>query len=145
MLKFFAVQKLLTFFQQNISEYCILNPLKQLTKWPLKSSLSQRWFEQLDPGLDKNTFFSNHCFVYVVIRIFFLLKIKTWNKKNLPLWDGGQITLSKNDEICPLAIPNQMATISMHIPSLVKYDWYLLKLSGNENMDVWWADKSVKN
>ena len=46
MLKFFAekkkcaVQKLLTFFfQQKISEYCILNPLKQLTKWPLTSSL----------------------------------------------------------------------------------------------------------
>ena len=36
----FAVQKLLTFFQQKISEYCILNPLKQLTKWPLTSSLS---------------------------------------------------------------------------------------------------------
>ena len=36
----FALQKLLTFFQQNISEYCILNPLKQLTKWPLTSSLS---------------------------------------------------------------------------------------------------------
>ena len=28
----FAVQKLLTFFQQKISEYCILNLLKQLTK-----------------------------------------------------------------------------------------------------------------
>ena len=36
----FAVQKLLTFFQQKISEYCILNPLKQLTKWPLTNSLS---------------------------------------------------------------------------------------------------------
>ena len=36
----FALQKLLTFFQQKISEYCILNPLKQLTKWPLTSSLS---------------------------------------------------------------------------------------------------------
>ena len=35
-----AVQKLLTFFQQKISEYCILNLLKQLTKWPLMSSLS---------------------------------------------------------------------------------------------------------
>ena len=31
----FAVQKLLTFFQQKISEYCVLNPLEQLTKWPL--------------------------------------------------------------------------------------------------------------
>ena len=36
----FAVQKLLTFFQQKISEYFILNPLKQLTEWPLTSSLS---------------------------------------------------------------------------------------------------------
>ena len=45
----FAVQKLLTFFQQKISEYCILNLLKQLTKWFLTSSLSQRRFEQLDP------------------------------------------------------------------------------------------------
>ena len=27
-----AVQKLLTFFQQKISECCVLNPLKQLTK-----------------------------------------------------------------------------------------------------------------
>ena len=45
----FAVQKLLTFFQQKISEYCILNLLKQLTKWPLTSLLSQR-FEQLGPG-----------------------------------------------------------------------------------------------
>ena len=29
----FAMQKLLTFFQQKISEYCILNLLKQLMKW----------------------------------------------------------------------------------------------------------------
>ena len=36
----FAVQKLLTFFQQKIPEYCVLNPLEQLTKWPLTSSLS---------------------------------------------------------------------------------------------------------
>ena len=36
----FAVQKLLTFFQQKISVYCVLNLLKQLTKWPLMSSLS---------------------------------------------------------------------------------------------------------
>ena len=34
------VQKLLAFFQQKISEYCILNPLKQLMKWPLTSLLS---------------------------------------------------------------------------------------------------------
>ena len=35
----FAVQKLLTFFQHIISEYCILNPLKQFTKWPLTTML----------------------------------------------------------------------------------------------------------
>ena len=33
---------------------------------------------------------------------------------------GGQITLSKIDKICPLAIPNWISTISMHTPSLVK-------------------------
>ena len=37
----------------------------------------------------------------------------------------GQITSSKIDEICPLAIPNQISTISMHIPSLAKIHWYL--------------------
>ena len=36
----FAVQKLLTFFEQKISEYCVLNLPKQLTKRPLISSLS---------------------------------------------------------------------------------------------------------
>ena len=32
----------------------------------------------------------------------------------------GQMTPSKIEEICPLAIQNQISTISMHIPSLVK-------------------------
>ena len=58
----------------------------------------------------------------------------------------GQIFLSKIDEICSWAIPNQVSTISMHTPSLVKIRWYLLKLSsGNENTDVSRADNSVKN
>ena len=35
--------KLLTFFQQKISEYCILNPLKQLMKWPLLVKLTMLW------------------------------------------------------------------------------------------------------
>ena len=39
------------FFSKKISEYCILNPLKQLTKWPLTSSLSWRRLEQLGPGV----------------------------------------------------------------------------------------------
>ena len=33
------------------------------------------------------------------------------------------------DEIYPLAIPNQISTILMHIPCLVKIHWCLLKLS----------------
>ena len=49
----------------------------------------------------------------------------------------GQITLSKIDEICPLAITKQISTISMHIASLVKIHWYLLNLSSrNENTDM---------
>ena len=57
----------------------------------------------------------------------------------------GQITLSKSDEICPLAIPNQMSLIYIHVPSLVKIPWYLLKLlSRNENMGVSRADNSSK-
>ena len=52
----------------------------------------------------------------------------------------------KIDEICPLAIPNQISLMSMHIASLVKIPCYLLKLSsGNENMGVSRADNSVKN
>ena len=47
----------------------------------------------------------------------------------------GQITVSKIDEIRPLAIPNQISTISMHIPSLVKIHWCLLKLSSGNEMD----------
>ena len=59
---------------------------------------------------------------------------------------GTQITLSKIDEICLLAIPKPISTISVHIPSLVVVDWYLHKLSsGNKNMDAWQADNSVKN
>ena len=38
----------------------------------------------------------------------------------------GQITLSNIDKICPLAIPNQISLISMHVPSLVKIPWHLL-------------------
>ena len=53
----------------------------------------------------------------------------------------GQKTWSKTDEINSLAIPNRISTISMHIPSLVKIHWYLLKLSSrNESMYVSRAD-----
>ena len=57
----------------------------------------------------------------------------------------GQITPSDFDKIFSLAIQNQISTISMHIPSLVKNHWCLIKLSsGNENMGVSRADNSVK-
>ena len=50
------------------------------------------------------------------------------------------------DKIRQLAIPMQIFIMSMHIPSLVKIHWYLLKLSSrNENTDVLQADNSVKN
>ena len=38
----------------------------------------------------------------------------------------GQITLSKMDENLPIS---KMSTLSIHIPSLVKIHWYLLKLN----------------
>ena len=58
----------------------------------------------------------------------------------------GQMILSKIDEICALAIPKQISTISMQIPSLIKIHCYSLKLSsGNENTDVVRADNSVQN
>ena len=40
-----------------------------------------------------------------------------------------QVTPSKFEKICQSSIPNQISTISMHIPSLVKIHWCLLKLS----------------
>ena len=43
-----------------------------------------------------------------------------WNDNTLQLLCGGQITLSKIDEIWTLAIPNQISTIPMHKPSLVR-------------------------
>ena len=72
----------------------------------------------------------------------YLLKLWPGNENMGMSWEDNSI---KFDEICPLAIPNQISTISMHIPSLVKIPCYLLKLpSGNENMDVSRADNSVK-
>ena len=51
----------------------------------------------------------------------------------------------KFDEICPLAIPNQISLMSMHKASVVKIPCYLLKLSSrNENMGVSLADNSIK-
>ena len=47
---------------------------------------------------------------------------------NMRMFPGRYLcqNLTKN---CPLAIPNQISTISMHIPYLVKIHWHLLKWS----------------
>ena len=66
-------------------------------------------------------------------------QIKTWNDNTIN-WVGRY--LSNIDDICPLAIPNKV-TIPMHIPSLVKIHWYLLKISSrNETgrMYTTWID-----
>ena len=47
----------------------------------------------------------------------------------------GQITPSNINEICPLAIPNQISTISMYIPSLVKIHWCLLVIIRKRKTD----------
>ena len=60
-------------------------------------------------------------------------------------WEDNSAKKKKKKKMTKLAIPNQISTITMHIPSLVKIHWYLLKLSsGNENIDVSRADKSIK-
>ena len=74
----------------------------------------------------------------------YLLKLSSRNE-NMELC-LRQITPHKIDEICPLAIPNMISLLSIHIASLVKIPCYLLKLSsGNENMGMTQADNSVKN
>ena len=68
-------------------------------------------------------------------------QVNAWKTKILACL--RQIT--KFDEISQLEIPNQISKVSMHIPSLVKIHWCLLKLSsGNENMGMPRADNSVK-
>ena len=78
--------------------------------------------------------------VKILIYSSYRLEMKIWAY----LWQI-HVPPSKFDEICPLAIPIQISTISMHIPSLVKIHCYLLKLSsGNENMGLSRADNTVK-
>ena len=68
-----------------------------------------------------------------------------WNDNIPPLSCHGKITLSKIDQIYPIAIQNQISTRAMHILSLVKIRWDLLKLlPWNETMDVSRTDNSVK-
>ena len=58
----------------------------------------------------------------------YLLKLSFRNKNTDVLQVDNSVRI---DEICPIAVLNQISTISMHIPSFI-----LLKLStGNKNMD----------
>ena len=101
----FAVQKLLTFFQQKISEYCILNPLKQLTKWPLTSSLSKRCFEQLAPGIFHASFAWETIFVTSDIADRDWLEIRSG--RDILLYSAWQGLNILNDKIIHIAIKIQ--------------------------------------
>ena len=81
----------------------------------------------------------------LLLCMIFIIKTKAWNDNTTPLSYCGQITLSEFDNICQLAIPQQISSRSVHSTSLVKIHWNLLKLlSGNENPDVSWADSCQK-
>ena len=58
----FALQKLLTFFQQKISDYCALNPLKQFNEITLNELV--------------NDDLNNWALVCLLINPYFLRKIK---------------------------------------------------------------------
>ena len=126
--------------------------------------------------LSLETKFGENSLIFTIVRKW---KTNVW-------WADNSV---KIDEICLLAIPNQISTISMHIPTgenpltftvivwkrkygcvggqitlskfassqsqtrspqyqctyhVVKIHWHLLLSFGNENMDVWRADNSVK-
>ena len=75
----------------------------------------------------------------------YLLKLlsRTENDENTDVWPAD---ICQIWEIFPLVIPNQISTILIYIPNLVKIHSYLLKLSSvNENMDMWRAGNSIKN
>ena len=67
--------------------------------------------------------------------------IKMWNDNTSPVLCSGQINMSKIDEVCPLAIPNQISTILVHISSLVKIHWYCPETK----IQTWRADNFVQN
>ena len=92
-------------------------------------------------------------FVFCFLPYLFTGRKNINSNKNVKRWYTtiillrcGQIPPSKIDEICPLAIPNQISLISMHVPSLVKILWHLLKLlSRTENMGMSQAHKSLQS
>ena len=48
----------------------------------------------------------------------------------------GRVSGRFLDKICPLAIPNQISTLSMHISNLMKIHWCLLKLSSRNEKQM---------
>ena len=80
----------------------------------------------------------------LVKRPCYLLKLSSRNE-NMDVPRAEFDKFEKFDKICPLAIPNLISLLSIHITSLVKIPCYLLKLSsGNENMGVSPADNTIK-
>ena len=61
-----------------------------------------------------------------------LLKISSGNENMGVSWADNSIKIWWN---CPLAIPNQISTISMHIPSLVKIHWFTQVIIQKQNTD----------
>ena len=72
----------------------------------------------------------------------YLLNLSSRNENIDVSWADN---CQKIEESCPLAIQNQIATISMHTP-FGEIHWYLLKISSrNKTSDVSRADNAVKN
>ena len=109
---------------------------------------------------------SAHCFIVLYNGVKFRenisnsIRVMEWTRNYEALTDGLRNTENfgwyniipchflwrgiKNEKICSLSIQNQISTILMHIPSLVKIHWYLLRsLSGNKNMDRWMYDRQM--
>ena len=79
----------------------------------------------------------------LVKRPCYLLKLSSRNENMVVSRADNSVKIKK--KICPLAIPNLISLLSIHIASLVKIPCYLLKLSSrNENMGMSRADNCVK-
>ena len=126
----FAVQKLLTFFQQKISEYCILNLLKQLTKGPLTSSLSWRPFEQLGRDVCQEKIIPCGLLTRVALGGNYKIcsstnttKIIFWIGYSLRVWSKLQVTKYRiypkySDTSTPYHICSKIWTSTIHYPML---------------------------
>ena len=125
------------FFQQKISQYCILNLLKQLTKWPLTGSLSLWCFEQLGP---------DQCFSLSANRIFGYYRMygekrSRWyfvhTKENLNL---NILCMFKGISVCffclmrPIYFCGEIRKISIH------FGWKNIPLSACMPQAMFWCE-----